>query len=282
MMDGMDRETGEIVAMEPIGIPPALAAAIIAVKKQVKQLGTDERNTQGGYNALSVDKMYAIVGQLMADAGIGILIDETASDIKASEKTGNPWLFTSYVCRIIHESGAMSPPMRRSLAMPISGPQAFGAAQSYIEKQFMRQVFKVPIGERDADAIAPSEDAPAGRRAGRTAQGDAPRSTAAPQGTTSHPTRPQAAPESDAKTAANARWKEMRAEIDASMTLADVRMIDGSPAWKTMEKMIGDIESPETTESALAMLRDRIEKRVAMLEEQGVAPEGTDQYGRVY
>ena len=265
-MDGMDPSTGEIVPLEP-RIAPALAAAIIAVTKKVKQLGTDDHNRHANYAFVSVDKFYATVGQLMADEGLALLIDETHSEVKAAERTDErgvtkvtTWLYLNYDCRFVHASGVLSPVMRRAIALPISGPQAFGAAQSYIEKQLLRQVFKVPTGERDADETDPSEDAPAARTGRATAQG-------APRATSGAPQRSQATQgPSDARLATNARWKEMRAEIDASMSVADARSLDGCPAWVTLEKMIAAIETPETTEQAMAALRDRIEKRVLMLE----------------
>jgi hypothetical protein len=146
--------------------PVEIAKAIIAVKKQIKQIGSDERNEHGRYNYVSVDKFYDRFGKMMAEAGLALIIDETDSDIKAGGKEGNAWLFAHYELRFVHESGAVSPSLRRSLAMPISGPQAYGAAQSYIEKQFLRQVFKIPTGEKDADETAQT-DAPPPRQAPR-------------------------------------------------------------------------------------------------------------------
>jgi hypothetical protein len=139
--------------------PPEIAKAIIAVKKQVKQLGTDDRNPHGGYSYVSVDKFYDSIGKPMAEAGLALLIDETGSDVKEGS-SGKPWLFAQYSLSFLHESGVVSDPLRRSLALPISGPQAYGAAQSYVEKQFLRQVFKIPIGEKDADSIAPEDTPP--------------------------------------------------------------------------------------------------------------------------
>jgi hypothetical protein len=89
----------------------------------------------------------------MAEAGLALLIDETESDVKDG-KSGNPWLFAQYSLLFMHETGVVSASLRRSLAMPINGPQTYGAAQSYIEKQFLRQVFKIPTGEKDADDTA--------------------------------------------------------------------------------------------------------------------------------
>ena len=270
-MDGetFDPGTGEIMPAAA-SMSPAIAAAIIAVMKQVKQLGHDERNQQGGYNSVSVDKMYATLGPIMADAGLALLIDESETNVRANEKTGNPWLFASYDCRFLHESGAISPVMRRSIAMPISGPQAFGAAQSYVEKQLLRQVFKVPTGERDADATAPQEDAPESRSAGRTAQGGAPAATAGHG-------RPQAAPApSEAQKAAagdaTKRRNELRTEIQASMTVADAESWKTAPAWAACRAAVinaarlNNNSNPKgLADTFMGELEDMIEKRKAML-----------------
>lgn len=137
-------------------MPPEIAKAIVKIKQTVTMLGADDKNPHGGYKYVSVDKFYEVIGRKMASEGLALVIDETAAEVRDGAK-GNPWLFTQYSMSFVHESGAMSPPMRRSCALPISGPQAFGAAQSYIEKQFLRQVFKIPTGEQDADAVAPEE-----------------------------------------------------------------------------------------------------------------------------
>jgi hypothetical protein len=139
--------------------PAAIGAAIVAVKKQIRQIGVDEKNPHGGYAYVSVDRMYQVIGPMMAEAGLALLIDEAEADIRESAK-GTPWLFTRYALRFMHESGVVSQPLMRSCALPISGPQAFGAAQSYIEKQFLRQIFKVPTGEKDADQTAQNEVPP--------------------------------------------------------------------------------------------------------------------------
>lgn len=263
-----DKLTGEIT--EPARtMPPSIAAAIIAVKKQIKQLGADDKNEHGKYNFVSVDKFYATIGKLMADAGLALLIDEAITEVRGSDKTGNPWLFAQYDLTFMHESGALGPPLHRSIALPISGPQAFGAAQSYIEKQFLRQVFKVPTGEKDADDTPTDGVAPTGAAGGRTAQGGA---TAATAGHT----RAQAAPApSEGKVEATKRYKEIRSEIDASMTGPDLDSIDGCLAWVAMEKMVRGIEKAELADELMSGLRDRIAKRKTML---GGEPAG-DEYG---
>jgi hypothetical protein len=257
-MDGQifDSATGEIAAAP--GMPPAIAAAILAVKKQVKALGSDERNEHGRYNFVSVDKFYERIGKLMAEAGLALLIDETSTEVRASDKSGNPWLFAQYLLSFMHETGAMSAGLRRSIALPISGPQAFGAAQSYIEKQFLRQVFKVPTGEKDADDTPTDGVAPESRSGARQTQGSAPAARTAHQ-------RQQAAPEhSVEQQEARKRYGELRAAIDASLTVGKLEEVDGCPAWVAWEKLTRE-QFPGQYDVVVEQLRDRIAKRRDML-----------------
>src|SRR3990167_4773530 len=248
-MDGenFDPGTGEI--MSAVSMPPEIAAAIIAVKKHVKQLGADDKNEHGRYNFVSVDKFYATIGKLMADAGLALLIDETSTEVRGSDKSGNPWLFAQYLLSFMHEGGAMSAGLRRSIALPISGPQAYGAAQSYIEKQFLRQVFKVPTVDKDADDTAPSEGAPGPTS---TAQGSAPAATTGRQ-------HQQAAPAPSAEKAeATKLWKQIRDDIDACMTVpapAGLDGIEGSLAWKELDKLVHKAEATDVADHAMEQLR---------------------------
>ncbi len=242
-MDNYDKDTGEVLTP---GMPAAIAAAIVAVKKQIRQLGDDTKNVHGGYAYVSVDKFYERIGKLMADAGLALLIDETATDVRLSDKSQNPWLFAQYTLSFMHESGAMSGGLRRSIALPISGPQAYGSAQSYIEKQFLRQIFKVPTGDRDADETAPDTGVPNRTEA----------VTRAP------PQRQKAAePPSANRADAQKRYNEMKNEIDASPTIADLDTIDGCLPWQAMEKAVAAAEPPERATELLAGLRFRIAKR---------------------
>ena len=53
---------------------------------------------------------------------------------------------------LYHTSGTSYGPIHRKMMVAATGPQAFGSSQSYIEKYFLRALFKVPTGETDADA----------------------------------------------------------------------------------------------------------------------------------
>lgn len=267
--EAFDQRTGEMLAAP--AMPPAIAAAIIAVKKQVKALGSDERNEHGRYSYVSVDKFYERIGKLMADAGLALLIDETSTDVRAGEQRADrdkppaPWLFAQYALAFMHESGAMSATLRRSIALPISGPQAFGAAQSYIEKQFLRQVFKVPTGEKDADDTPTDGEAPESRSRAHTAQERREPSRSAPR-------RPEAAPApSAAQLDATKRWDELDALIDIAKLPRDLDGLDGCEAWVNCHKKIADAEGRAVVaDIAMQNLRDRIEaKRQDLLGSMG-------------
>lgn len=250
MSDTYDAETGEIAPH----MPPAIAEAIIAVKKQVKQLGSDEKNQHGGYGYVSVDKFYDVIGKLMASAGLALLIDETSADVREGGK-GNPWLFTRYDCRFMHESGAMGPAMRRSCALPVSGPQAFGAAQSYIEKQLLRQVFKIPTGEKDADDVAQT-DAPAPRTAQGTATGHAGARQDAPAAQ-----RPQNAANGAIDENLKQRHRELAAVIADTQSIPDVVEVPKMLAWSTYRGLLQEHKGEKVAAETMKLLEDRIERR---------------------
>ena len=221
-MDTMDRQTGEV--LPATAMPPAIAAAIVEVMGMVRQIGKDADNKHGGYKYVSIDKMFDSVGPIMAEAGLGLLIDEVGTEVKASERSGAPWLFATYELTLFHGSGVMAAPLRRALAMPINGPQTYGAAQSYVQKQFLRALFQVPTGDKDADDTPQDGAPPAGRALPRQAsqQQPGPAKPAAVAG--------QAVGEDPRKAEARAKFDAIRGRIAAAphLTALDHVMRDAA------------------------------------------------------
>jgi hypothetical protein len=172
MSEYRDAETGEVI-MPHITMPPEIAAAVIAVKMGVARIGFDERNEHGRYNYASVDKFYTAVRPLESEAGLAVILDETSFDVRegAPNSSGNraSWAFLSYDVWLVEKGGAMWGPMRRHWAGPVTGPQTFGAAESYVRKAFTRGLYMVPTGEKDGDENAPRDDAPATKGVTRAA-----------------------------------------------------------------------------------------------------------------
>lgn len=143
--------------MDNQAMPPEIAKAVVKVMGEVKKLGKDTRNPHGGYNYVSVDQFFDQIGQLMHAAGIFVVVNESESET-AIRETGNgrssAWLTCAYDIFIYHESGAAYGPVKRSIQVSASGPQSYGSAISFVEKYFLRSLFKIPTGEQDADQDA--------------------------------------------------------------------------------------------------------------------------------
>ncbi len=156
--------------METQKMPPEIAKAIVKVMGEVKKLGKDADNKHGGYKYVSVDQFFDQIGALMHGAGIFVLVDEPESETASRETTDgygkvkvSNWLTSHYDIWIFHDSGAHFGPIKRTIQVPATGPQSYGSAISYVEKYFLRSLFKIPTGEQDADAVA-QEGLPAAPR----------------------------------------------------------------------------------------------------------------------
>jgi hypothetical protein len=155
-------------------MPKEIAEAVVKIMAGANQLGFDEKNTHGGYSYASIDKFLASLRPLCAKHGLVILLDETGCEFKEGppreDNQGRPrppqtYAFLEYAVWLIVESATWGPLTRR-LALPATGPQSFGAAESYVLKRFMRNLFQIPTGEKDADDLAEG-DIPAGRSGAR-------------------------------------------------------------------------------------------------------------------
>jgi hypothetical protein len=141
---------------ETQSVPPEVAAAIVKVMGGIKTLGKEDTNKFQRYDFVSVDKFLAAVGPLCAAAGLVILQEEESTEVAAKESTDDygktktsSWLTVRYAFTFVHASGAAYGPLHRSVMVPANGAQAFGSAQSYALKQFMRAHFQIPTGDKD-------------------------------------------------------------------------------------------------------------------------------------
>lgn len=188
-MAQVDPETGEIIDdFQPMPdrqpMPAEIASAIVEAMKRVKQIGYDATNGHQRYDFVSVDKFYDTMRPILAQVGIFPMLDEREVDVIAG-KGDTSWLRVVYDVTIFHASGVSYGPLRRTMVVVSSGPQAFASAQSFAEKYFLRGLFKVPTGDKDADSDA-ATPLPAGA-ASKAPQQSAPsartesRPTASPQ-----------------------------------------------------------------------------------------------------
>jgi hypothetical protein len=120
--------------------------------------------------------------------------------------------------------------------------------------------------------VAPDDDDDGNAAVGRPSEspGKASTARARPPAATAGYTRPQAAPApSEAKADATQRWKELRDEIDACMTIPapnGLEGLPGSPAWVAcFAKVVESEDSEERGNQVMGLLFERIEKRKTML-----------------
>ena len=155
-------------------MPEAVGIAVNSVMAGIKGLFKKEKNHEAGYRFASIDDFLAAVNPLCAKAGLIIIQDELDARLvhDGSSETSRSWLWTTFTFMLAHKSGAVYGPLTRSVMVPARGAQAFGAAQSYALKQFMRSLFQIPTGDReDADFGAP-ERLPGQCRHGFARRGD--------------------------------------------------------------------------------------------------------------
>lgn len=144
-------------------MPPKVSGAINAVMKAMKRLEKGETNKHGGYRFASVDDFYDTVRPLMAEAGLIVGSDEDGFEIINTGTPDKPsnWLKLSFLFNLSHADGETwaHTPRRTIMVNASMGSQAFGAAQSYAEKQYLRSLFKISTGDPDADS-QPHEQLP--------------------------------------------------------------------------------------------------------------------------
>lgn len=141
---------------ESVQMPPKVATAINAVMASIERLGKGETNKHGGYKFASVDAFYDAVRPLMAESGLIISADEEGFEVLTTGSEDRPthWLKMQFVFTLAHISGETwaERPKRSIMVNAAMGAQAFGAAQSYADKQYLRSLFKISTGDPDADS----------------------------------------------------------------------------------------------------------------------------------
>lgn len=146
-------------------LPPAVAQAISNVMADVPKVTKFEKNTHGNYNFASVDDFLEAVRPLCSAHGLIIVQDEESFDLReaGAGRDGRPavWLVVRFRFTLAHSSGETwsHSPARSIMVSAAMGAQAFGAAQSYALKQFLRSLFQIATGEKgeDADTHQPAD-----------------------------------------------------------------------------------------------------------------------------
>ena len=148
-------EPDEASHVEQVGIPTLsldkILPAISAAMSQVAKVGKSGRNEHDKYNFASVDDFLAMVNPVCAANGLIIHMDEAGSETFARKgKFGDStWMRARYHITLMHSSGQHLPTVTRTVEVLSNGSQAFGSAQSYVLKQYLRGVLLIATGDKD-------------------------------------------------------------------------------------------------------------------------------------
>ena len=136
-------------------IMPAIAKAM----GQVQKVGKEGRNKHDGYDFASIDDFLALVNPICAENGLIVSMQESAiEDFTRKGKYGdNAWLRMTWEVTVWHVSGQSLPPVSRTVEVLRNGAQAYGSAQSYALKQFLRSLFLIPTGDKDDADLQPTD-----------------------------------------------------------------------------------------------------------------------------
>jgi hypothetical protein len=147
------------------GMPPDVAKPVIGTARRTKKLIEDGKNAHAGFNYTTIDGFYEAVGPIMAEEGLFIFLDEREAKVETREAidragrvTQANWLEVTFDIYLGAASGATFGPIRRTQGVRADSATAYGSAASYVEKYFLRQLFKIPTGETadEIDAQAPT------------------------------------------------------------------------------------------------------------------------------
>ena len=170
------RVGADVVASVP-RIPPSIVKAICQIKATVEAVKKSAFNEHGRYKFSSTDDIYAALSRKMGEVGIICLAMEEKCEIKRVEKPakekgsflkdkdGNivtetvQWANIEYsFVWATEEATWTDPKAKRSIYIQVTGPQTFQAAQSFIEKAYLRSTFKIPSGDMDLDSMPQADN----------------------------------------------------------------------------------------------------------------------------
>lgn len=155
----------------------SIVRAICTIKKHMDAVAKSQKNAHGNYLFASTDDIYAALSRKMGDVGLISIPLETAHAIKPTQRpmkgrdgsiqknaagaviteTVN-WLHVEYEFLLATEEGTWrDDAAKRSLFIQYTGPQTHQAAASYVEKAWLRSLFKLPTGDMDLDSLPQGE-----------------------------------------------------------------------------------------------------------------------------
>ena len=128
-----------------------ILTAISGAMGKVRKVGKDNENKFDKYNFASIDDFLSLVNPICAEAGLLFHMQEGVMNefTKKGRNGESSWLRITFEITAYHTSGQSLPPVFRSVEVQRTGAQAYGSAQSYALKQFLRSLLLIPTGDKD-------------------------------------------------------------------------------------------------------------------------------------
>jgi len=152
---------GGAVAGGVTPIPSSIVQALCQIMVTVDAVKKSQRNQHGGYNFASTDDIYAAVTRKMGEVGLILLSLEDRCEIKRIEKDGKTaqWAHMEFSFVLATTADTWTDQRaKRTLYIQVTGPQTFQAAQSYVEKAYLRSLLKLPTGDMDLDSMPQADN----------------------------------------------------------------------------------------------------------------------------
>lgn len=137
-------------------VPASIVKAVCRVQADMGAVAKSTKNQHGGYMFSSADDIYAAVTRKLGQVGLMIMPLEELAETVRVEKDGktSQWLKAVFSFVLATEEATWHDVRsRRTLFIQVTGPQTFQAAQSYVEKAYLRSLFKIPTGDLDLDSM---------------------------------------------------------------------------------------------------------------------------------
>ena len=126
----------------------AVNAAIAEAMAEIKTVSKNESNAHGNYNFASIDGFLG--GCRDACSKHGLHPEMSVINYEQYPGTNNKmWATYTYEVSMCHKSGEETKPVVTVVALPVTGAQTSGSAQSYALKQYLRGLFLIQTGEAD-------------------------------------------------------------------------------------------------------------------------------------
>lgn len=135
---------------------PSIVQAICQVMSEIQSaLKKSAYNKNGNYHYASADDVYGSIVQKMAAAGLTIdaleVEQPTMVWIQGKDRKIEHIKVTYQFVQSTAEATWTHDTCRRTVLVPLNGPQSFQVAQSYAEKAYYRSLFKIPTGDVEVD-----------------------------------------------------------------------------------------------------------------------------------